>query len=304
MSLRASKVAVGMCATALLACLAQGLHRQTHAAAPADQTETTTFAHLEATIQTKSDQLAATPGMRNSFAWFTSERGIAPQSIHYSDYVKVRMIFEATRDAGFWNMHWTITNEPPNSDHIWQQWKDDERPSFTAPTASAECDELSALFSFLTAREGVKDVGLFWPYPNHTVAVWSLHPTGRSTIRVVVPTSQIFLTDWDDFDTRKFDPWTQKTVYDYTRRDVPDSFSLPTPLFHFFVEQIDKYAGASDYALLQIRYLREGVFLGRWTPEAAAQEAVKRADSLSPVNKDDISAFKSFASDMRTGPAR
>jgi hypothetical protein len=46
-------------------------------------------------------------------------------------------------------------------------------------------------------------------------------------IRIVIPTSQIFLTDADTFDTRKFDPWRQKTIYVYTRRDVPDSFVLP-----------------------------------------------------------------------------
>ena len=48
---------------------------------------------------------------------------IAPGSISYSDFVIVRLLYEATRDAGFWNMHWTITNMPPNSDRIWSQWK-------------------------------------------------------------------------------------------------------------------------------------------------------------------------------------
>jgi hypothetical protein len=32
-------------------------------------------------------------------------------------------------------------------------------------------------------------------------------------IRIVTPTSQIFLTDADTFDTRKFDPWRQETIY-------------------------------------------------------------------------------------------
>jgi len=29
------------------------------------------------------------------------------------------------------------------------------------------------------------------------------------------------------FDTRKFDPWRQKTIYEYTRRDAPDSYEFP-----------------------------------------------------------------------------
>ena len=103
-----------------------------------------------------------------------------------------RLLYEATRDAGLWNLHWTITDRPPNSDNIWRQWHAMGQPSALSPTASAECDELSALFAFLARRSGVKGVGLFWPYPNHTVAVWELHPAERPTIRVVVPTSQIF----------------------------------------------------------------------------------------------------------------
>jgi hypothetical protein len=94
----------------------------------------------------------------------------------------------------------------PNSDRIWKQWPTVVQPSPLTPTASAECDELSALYAFLVERAGVKTVGLFWPYPNHTVAVWVLHPGGAQTLRVVVPTSQIFLQPTDDFDTTKFDP--------------------------------------------------------------------------------------------------
>lgn len=301
MRLDASKLTGGTCALLVMLCATGGFHARGRKSEdqPSPTESSTTVGALEAVMQAKANELAESSGMQQSFAEFTAERGISRQSIRYSDYVKVRLVFEATRDAGFWNMHWKITNQPPNSDNIWRQWKSDDRPSFTEPTASAECDELSALFSFLVEREGVKGVGLFWPYPNHTVAVWTLTPAGRHAIRVVVPTSQIFLTEWDDLDTRKFDPWTQKTIYEYTRRDAPDSFSLPKPLFDFFAEQIDKYAGASDFALLQIRYLREGVFLGWWTPEQAAQEALKRRAKFSSLSKADLQAFQDFANDMR-----
>jgi hypothetical protein len=160
------------------------------------------------------------------------------------------------------------------------------------------------LYAFLVERAGVKSVGLFWPYPNHTVAVWTVRPTTAAAVRVVVPTSQIFLDETDFFDTKKFDPWHQKTIYEYTRRDVSDSFELPKPLFDFFLEQVDKYGGASEVTLQQLRYLREGVFLGSWTPEKAAREALKRRGALGFGPTEDLAAFQNFAQDMRSEAAR
>jgi hypothetical protein len=120
-------------------------------------------------------------------------------------------------------------------------------------------------------------------------------------IRVVVPTSQIFLEPSDDFDTRTFDPWTQKTIYDYTRRDVPDSFEIPKPLFEFFLAQVDRYAGASNATLQDIRYLREGVFRRTLTPEEAARTAERRRAHLAADAKEDSAAYWNFAADMRSG---
>ena len=239
--------------------------------------------------------------MRLAFQKFSSAHNLPPDSVRYSDFVMVRLLFEATRDAGFWNMHWDITNQPPNSDSIWRQWQNVKNPSPLKPTATAECDELSALFAFLAERAGIKGVGLFWPYANHTVAVWVLHPATGPIVRVVVPTSQIFLEQTDMFDTRKFDPWTQKTIYEYTRRDVPDSFELPKPLFDFFLRQVDRYAGASDVTLQELRYFREGVFLGRWTADQAATEVLKRRNALGAGAAEDSAALWNFAEDMRTG---
>jgi len=184
---------------------------------------------LVSLLREKAKALEASTGMRLGFQSFTSAHKLAPGSIHYSDYVIVRLLFEATRDAGFWNLHWAITDQPPNSDKIWQQWKSVKRASALESTATAECDELSALYAFLVEHAGVKSVGLFWPAPNHTVAVWVVRPTAGPVVRVVVPTSQIFLEETDRFDTKKFDPWRQKTIYEYTRRDVPDSYEIPKP---------------------------------------------------------------------------
>jgi len=259
----------------------------------------TTLADLRSVMRLKAKSLENSSGMRQGFAALLANHHLAPDSIRYSDYVVVRLYFEATRDAGFWNLHWAITDKPPNSDNIWRQWQQLRAPLPLLPTATAECDELSALFAFLVDRAGVKTVGLFWPYPNHTVAVWVVKPATGATIRVVVPTSQIFLEPTDDFGTTKFDPWHQKTIYEYTRRDVPDSFSLPPKLFSFFVQQVDKYAAASNSTLLQLRYLRSGVLQKAWTPEQAAQQALQQRAALSNPPAEDTAAFDHFVQDMR-----
>jgi hypothetical protein len=127
-----------------------------------------------------------------------------------------------------------------------------------------------------------------------------LHPAKDGEVRVVVPTSQIFLEVNDSFATKKFNPWHQKMIYEYKRRDVADDFELPQPLFDLFLQQVNKYGGASDSTLQEIRYLREGVFLGYWTAEAAARDALRRKSSLHGDPAEDLAAFQSFADDMRS----
>jgi hypothetical protein len=255
-------------------------------------------------IRQKAKALENTSGMRLGFQSFTAAHRLSPDSIRFSDYVIVRLLYEATRDAGFWNVHWEITDQPPNSDRIWRQWSTVSNPSLFDPSAIAECDELSALFAFLVERAGVKSAGLFWPAANHTVAVWVVQPAAGPVIRVVVPTSQIFLEETDDFDTKKFNPWRQKTIYEYTRRDVADSFEIPKALADFFLEQIDKYGDASDATLQRIRYLRDAVLVRSWTPEQAAGDALKHRAALHPGSLEDASALQTFADDMRSASQR
>jgi hypothetical protein len=259
---------------------------------------------LVSAIRQEANALENSSGMRSAFQSFLASHHFAPESIRYSDFVIIRLLYEATRDAGFWNMHWSITDQPPNSDRIWSQWKEVRRPSPTEPTATAECDELSALYAFLVERAGVKSVGLFWPASNHTVAVWVLKPTSGPVIRVVVPTSQIFLEETDSFDTKRFDPWRQKTIYEYTRRDVADTFELPKPLVDFFLKQIDIYAGASDATLQRLRYVRDAVFVKTWTTEQAARDAQNRRAALAPGSTEDAAALRNFAADMQLEPLR
>src|SRR6185369_16360785 len=117
------------------------------------------FSNLIVAIRTKAKGLEGSSGMRQSFQSFTATNRLTPANTSYSDYVVSRLIFEATRDAGFWNLHWKITNLEPNSDNIWRQWKTVRSPSVSLPTASAECDELSALYAFMAGRAGIRGVG-------------------------------------------------------------------------------------------------------------------------------------------------
>ena len=281
------------------------LHSQEQNSASAVSSDSrTTLSQFVNVIRAKAKTLEASPATQQDFRSFVSAHNLPPDSVSYRDYVVVHLLFEATRDAGFWNMHWSITDQPPNSDSIWRQWRSITHPSALRPTATAECDELSALFAFLVELAGVKPVGLLWPYANHTVAVWTVRPAAGIVVRVVVPTSQIFLDETDTFDTRKFDPWKQKTIYEYTRRDVSDSFEIPKPLFDFFLSQLDKYGGASQATLQQLRYLREGVFLKAWTAEDAARTALTKRNNLRSGPAEDLAAFQSFAQDMRSAPLR
>jgi hypothetical protein len=74
---------------------------------------------LVSLVREKAKVLEGSSGMRIGFQTFTTAHGLTAESIRYSDYVIVRLLFEATRDAGFWNLHWAITDQPPNSDRIW-----------------------------------------------------------------------------------------------------------------------------------------------------------------------------------------
>src|SRR5262245_51320933 len=95
----------------------------------------TSLADFVGALQTKAKALEGSAGMHMGFQSFTSAYKLAPDSVNYSDYVMARLLYEATRDAGFWNLHWTITDREPLSDNIWQQWKNAKQPSLTKPTA-------------------------------------------------------------------------------------------------------------------------------------------------------------------------
>jgi len=250
-----------------------------------------TLAKLIEAVREKAKALEGTSGMQLGFKTFMAVNKLKPGQVSQSDFAVVRLLFESTRDAGLWSLHWKITDLEPNSDNVWKQWGSVRNTPAWAPTAIAECDELSALFAFLARRAGVRGVGLFWPYSNHTVAVWTVQPK----VRVVVPTTQIFLEENDLFGTRRFDPWTQKNIYEYTRRDAPDNLVIPSPLFEFFLSQMDKYGGASDSTLQRLRYLRDAVFQKQLTRAQAAAAAL----AILPGSPEDGAALRHFARDMK-----
>ena len=195
---------------------------------------------LIAELAALADAMEEDAAVQADFDRFVQARSLEPTAALRRAYTRVRLVFEAARDGGWWHLRWDITNRKPNSEEIWAQWQ--QAPAlFDAngvplPSATAECDELSALFAFLVRKLGVRDVGLFWPEWNHVVAVWSV-TQADVTHRVVVPTSQIFLDAGASLDTRGFNPWKQKTIFRYGRKDVSGRHRIPKALADTMLSQ-------------------------------------------------------------------
>ena len=195
--------------------------------------------------------------LQDEFIQLQKTHGISGDKKNYRDFVRVRLAFEATRDSGLWQIRWTVTDNEPNSDAIWRQWQKRLNPQYKSEvtaqeTAIAECDELSALFAFVARGLGVKKVGLFWPTWNHTVAVWTSMDKLNKPVRIIIPTSQIFISADATLGTKEFDPDKQKTIYDYSRQDVALSHKIPASLARMMVSQVQKFGGKSA-AFLQAR---------------------------------------------------
>ncbi len=191
-----------------------------------------------AALELVAVELEEAPALEVDYRAWLAQHGLSASDALWHDYVRVRMVFECVRDGGLWQLRWAITNEEPRSDEIWAQWAklEDFDPAAAPATATAECDELSALFAYLVRRLGVRNVGLFWPVWNHVVAVWTIEGD-HGPVRVVVPTSQIFLDRDASLGTDGFNAWKQKTIYEYRRRDVRDDARLPAGLARFFIDR-------------------------------------------------------------------
>ncbi|MGO1002909.1 hypothetical protein [Lysobacter sp. CA196] len=262
--------------------------------------EPNTVADLVARLRTQAAASQSSPAVRADYDALRAAQNLSAAQLPYADYAYLRLLFEATRDGGYWNLHWAITDREPNSDAIWTQWRArrSATPTGITATATAECDELSALYAFLARRGGVRNVGLFWPTANHTVAVWRIATTPGET-RIVVPTTQIFLSQSDSFGTRGFDPWKQTKVYEYGRRDIADDARLPPALIGFFLGQNDKYARASGLSLQRMRQLRDGVLDGSLGADQAMHQAQAQRERIASGAADDRGAYAHFIRDLQ-----
>jgi hypothetical protein len=225
---------------------------------------------LLAALRDEVATVAASPAVRADYEVFLTAFELSHDDELYLDYVRIKIAFEATRAGGLWGLRWTITNEQPNSDLVWAQWQTlalgpapqtiDELAALPIATADAECDELSALFSFVAQRIGLSrtsEVGLLWPVPNHTVAVWTIAAKSEHPTRVVVPTSQVFLDGAQSLGTREFNPRKQKTIYDYRRQDAANELELPGALASAFVQAVRSHAALGQADLQALRNSRE-----------------------------------------------
>src|ERR1044071_2943385 len=82
-----------------------------------------TVARLVEALREKAKALEKTSGMQLGFKTLTAANKLQPGQVSLSDFAVVRLLFESTRDAGLWNLHWKITDLEPNSDKIWEQWR-------------------------------------------------------------------------------------------------------------------------------------------------------------------------------------
>ncbi|MFN8176368.1 MAG: hypothetical protein U0167_00405 [bacterium] len=212
--------------------------------------ERVTVSDLVRELDAIATDLESSAAVAADFDRLAVAHGLATDAGQRKAYARLRLVFECTRDGGLWGVRWTITDREPTSAAIWAQWAkwkapEGDRPDPLAaqPSADAECDELSALCAFLADKLSVGGVGLFWPRSNHTVVVWTARGKDGKPVRIIVPTSQIFLGEDDTLGTGGFDAASQKTIYTYRHADVDDAFALPAPLARAFIDRTRKSAG-------------------------------------------------------------
>ena len=203
-------------------------------------------------------ELLDTGALQGSYTAFAQRHQLDPGTPGLRrDFLRLWAAFEATRDGGWWRLRWAVTDREPRTHEIWKAWRRAplER-RFDAPSAVAECDEITALFSVAARRLGVRGVGLFYPTWNHVIAGWM--PEAISNRKhgavVLVPTTQIFLSCESTFDQTSFA--APKHVYEYPLRDTPDDTELPKALVEHLLEQLRQYGEATPELLALIRTKR------------------------------------------------
>lgn len=252
-------VAVGCCVASSLSSLPAGAADEA-LAPPFVGRDEVRYSEFIAQMRQVADELAELTVTQQEHAALLAAHGLTADQMPLLSFSRVRLAFEATRDGGLWGIHWAITDQMPWSDRIWTQWRKlelqrdatgHELLAADAITAVAECDELSALFALLARDLGVEGfVGLHWPYWNHTVAVWQLPGAEPRLTRILVPTSQIFLSRDATLGTSELP--TQRVVFPYARKDLKPDSTLPAPLARVLLGRLRAF-GALSSAQLQAR---------------------------------------------------
>jgi hypothetical protein len=199
-----------------------------------------------------ADELMLDPDVVAAHERLLSEHGLSAEQAPLESFSRVRLVFEAARDGGLWGIRWAITDQMPRSDQIWEQWSRraseleaaaESQAAEAQPSAVAECDELSALFAFLVRDMGVTGhLALHWPYWNHVVAVWELPRDHGRKARVIVPTSQVFLSREATLGTRELA--TDRVLFPYARHDLRAEEFLPGALARFLLARAAGLGGA------------------------------------------------------------
>ena len=78
---------------------------------------------LLAELAAIADAMEEDPTVQADFDAFVEDRNLAPTASLRRDFTRVKLVFEATRDGGWWHLRWDITNRKPNSEEIWAQWQ-------------------------------------------------------------------------------------------------------------------------------------------------------------------------------------
>jgi len=94
------------------------------------------------------------------------------------------------------------------------------------------------------------------------VAVWTAEDPDGDPVRVVIPTSQIFLSANASLGTKEFDPYKQKTIYKYRRKDVASTYQIPKSIALMMVEEIKRYGSQASSVLQALRNKRSQKFGG------------------------------------------
>lgn len=128
--------------------------------------ETVRVDDVVAALREIADAQRDDPDVQADWAALVERHGLRDDDDARREYARVRLLFESTRDGGLWNLHWDITNQAPNSDAIWAQWRTPmrwarcaNRALSSSHSAVAEATRRLAVAGVEPRRRGVDRAG-------------------------------------------------------------------------------------------------------------------------------------------------